>query len=659
MGLSPVHAAVTLLADSIAMMPLHVYQKRVGRVRSMDVDCAHSLDLLLHRRPNRYMTSFDLKRFLVGNLQVRGNAYVEVDWGKDGQARALYPLRSDRVTVLWRKGARLWYRVQGAGGKTYHVPQENMIHVRDFSLQSPIGGDSAIVRGKEAIGLGLALDEFAGRFFSNGAHMGGVITFPESLTAADRETYVKEFMLRRSGLAHAHEPFVLDEGGEWKSLGVSPKDAQAVEMRRYSVEEVCRIFRIPPPLLQDLTRATFNNIEQLFIQFLQMALVPLVVNIEQAFEFVLLQGAEVSTHAIKMTTDVILRADMRTRSEAYRRLVEIGALLPDEVRDLEDRNPLPGGVGRIPLQPANLVPLGTPAGTVGVAGQRPSGGVGDAAVDGDSDTRAADLYAKAQSRKGREEGKEGIDCGDQVRGEKSETRLMLRKTFEPLLAEAFLRVAQREKADLARAAEKALGKGDVAGFQALMNTFFETHPAYMKKVLETTYTQFAAGLAEEAAAQVGGDAGDIAELVGAELRSTIAQWMGESQQRLQSLWLATHDPEELLAAVKEQLAHWVETRAAFWAAERTVEMDTRIVRAVWALNGVEKIIWRTSSPCPLCKPFEGRVMGISQGFAWQGQVLEGEAEEEGKAPPRLTVKRNVYGPRLHPGCQCYLEPVLE
>lgn len=333
-------AAVRLLSDTVASLPLILYRRLPdgGKERATD----HQLYHLLHLQPNPRMSAFSLKEALQASLALYGNAYAWIDWGPDGRPQALWPLPPTMVAPEQDQSTGdIVYRIQTREGSQV-VGYHQVLHIPGFSFDGLIG-KSPITMAREAVGLALAQDEHGAAFFARGARMSGVLTYPGSLSPEARERLRKSWEALSSGRDNAWRTAVLEDGMKFEPLTMPMKDAEWIESRKFSVNEIARIFRVPPHLIGDLERSTYSNIETQSLEFLTFSLRPWLTRWEEALTVQLLTPLERETYFFEFLTTDLLRGDTKSRFEAYKIAREAGWLSVNEIREAENLRPVPGG----------------------------------------------------------------------------------------------------------------------------------------------------------------------------------------------------------------------------------------------------------------------------------------------------------------------------
>ncbi len=278
------------------------------------------------------------------------------------------------------------YQVTFPDGSTDVLSQEDIWHVRTLTLDGLVGLNP-IAYAREAISLAAATEEHGARLFSNGAVTSGVLRTEQTLSDQAYERLKKDFEERHTGLGNAHRPMILEMGLDWKSMALNAEDSQFLETRKFQLEEICRLFRVPLHMVQNTDRATFNNIEELGLGFINYSLVPYLTRIEQRINTGLVRKSKQGVYYAKFNAGALLRGDMKSRFEAYATGINWGIYSPNDCRDLEDMNPRPGG--DVYLTPMNMTTKpsdGSKAGKQKDSGGQPSGGLGAVGVGGTINT---------------------------------------------------------------------------------------------------------------------------------------------------------------------------------------------------------------------------------------------------------------------------------
>ncbi len=331
MQTTAVYACVRILAETIASLPLHTYQYTDnGKEKAQQ----HGLYYLLHSEPNPEMTSFVFRETLMSHLLLWGNAYAQIIRDGRGRVISLYPLLPDRMTVDRTSSGELYYEYRKDTGIAY-LRKEEVLHIPGLGFDGLIGY-SPIAMAKNAIGMAIATEEYGAKFFANGANPGGVLEHPGVVKdpARIRESWNAVYQ----GSSNAHKIAVIEEGMSFKTIGIPPDQAQFLETRKFQTEEICRIFRVPPHLVANLDKATFSNIENQSISFIDNTIVPWVARIEQSLQRALLSGAEKKSYTIKFNLNGRLRGDSASRAAFYQIMRQNGIMSANDIRELEEMN---------------------------------------------------------------------------------------------------------------------------------------------------------------------------------------------------------------------------------------------------------------------------------------------------------------------------------
>jgi HK97 family phage portal protein len=348
---SAVWAAVNLIAGDISSVPLNLYRMdKDGGKSKFD---NHPLYRLIHDQPNPQMNSDIFRRTLQAHKLIWGNGYAEIVRNGEGRPVELWPLLPWAVSP-YLHGGELYYRV-GQGGEQVILNPMDILHLRGLS-DDGVNGLPVITKARESVGLGLAAERFGATFFGNGSSFGGIISYPPGIASNPQTRKENRDNIEKvhQGPDRAHRFLALYEGAKYERLGIPPNDAQFLETRQFQIAEVARWFGVPPHKIGDLEHATFSNIEQQSIEYVTGCLRPHFVHWEQELTRKLVSPIERSQQMIKHNMEGLLRGDAAARGAFYSQLFQIGAITQNEIRELEDLNPIPGG--DTPFVPLNSIP---------------------------------------------------------------------------------------------------------------------------------------------------------------------------------------------------------------------------------------------------------------------------------------------------------------
>ena len=360
MQMTAVYACVRILSEAIAGLPLHLYRYTPDGSKEKAID--HPLYLLLHDEPNPEMSSFVFRETLMTHLLLWGNAYAQIIRNGKGQVVAMYPLMPNKISVDRDEHGQLYYtytrspeEAHTGKGETVILRASDVLHIPGLGFDGLVGY-SPIAMAKNAIGLAIATEEFGAKFFANGAAPSGVLEHPGTIKdpARVREAWQSQF----GGSSNAGKIAVLEEGMKYSPISISPEQAQVLETRKFQINEIARIFRVPPHMVGDLEKSSFSNIEQQSLEFVKYTLDPWVVRWEQSLQRRLFSDDEKSKYFVKFNLEGLLRGDYQSRMNGYAVARQNGWMSANDIRELEnlDRIPDEDG-GNLYLINGNMLPL--------------------------------------------------------------------------------------------------------------------------------------------------------------------------------------------------------------------------------------------------------------------------------------------------------------
>lgn len=351
-NLSVVFACVQVIAETVGMLPLLVYRKLEGGARAAAP--AHPVAVIFAGDANDQLTASEFIELMTAHCVLRGNAYAEIQRDGRGQPVALQPYHPDLVSVVAiPRTGRYAYDVSLPTGGTRRLLPEEMLHLKDRSDDGVVG-KSRLHRARETFGTALATERYAGSTFRNGASLSGVLSHPGRLDEPSAKRLRADFESLYRGPDNAGRIAVLEEGLRWMQISVSPDDAQMLESRRFSVEQLARIFRVPPPVLGDFQGGNYSSISEVGRWFYSHTIQPWLNRWERALERALLSEAGRSSYELEFDCDLIVRGDMLTRFQSYRIAREIGLYNANELRRFEHANPRTDPGGEEFFAPANM-----------------------------------------------------------------------------------------------------------------------------------------------------------------------------------------------------------------------------------------------------------------------------------------------------------------
>lgn len=360
MQMTAVYSCVRILAEAVAGLPVHLYRytETGGKEKALD----HPLYFLLHDEPNPEMSSFVFRETLMTHLLLWGNAYAQVIRNGKGEVVALYPLMPNRMTVNRDANGQLYYKYNTSKddaptmeGSSVDLSPADVLHIPGLGFDGLVGY-SPIAMAKNAIGMAIACEEYGAKFFANGATPGGILEHPGTVKNPERvrESWNAAF----GGSSNANKVAVLEEGMKYTPISISPEQAQFLETRKFQINEIARIFRVPPHMVGDLEKSSFSNIEQQSLEFVKYTLDPWVVRWEQAIQRILLSTEEKKEYFVKFNLEGLLRGDYQSRMNGYAIGRQNGWMSANDIRELEnlDRISEEDG-GDLYLINGNMLPL--------------------------------------------------------------------------------------------------------------------------------------------------------------------------------------------------------------------------------------------------------------------------------------------------------------
>lgn len=335
-GISAVFACVQALSESTACLPLHVFQRGEDGERQRAED--HALARVL-RDPNPYQTGMEFRESLTASVLLEGNGYARIERNGSGEVSALYPLEARAVSVVMLPSGSLAYDWNDVSGKRVRLLQDEVFHLRDRAAAGSYVGKSRIAIARETLGAGLAMRDHGATTFRNGARPAGFLEVDRPFSSTQLLDAV-DAINRRAGSLVAGKFLTLPHGMTFKGASLNMEDLQWIEAQQFNVAEVCRIFRVPPILVQELTHATFTNVQELGLQFVRYSLQRWITMWEQGINRALLGPIARRRYYAEHSVDGLLRGQSEARATFYQTMIAAGVMTVDECRKLENLSPL-------------------------------------------------------------------------------------------------------------------------------------------------------------------------------------------------------------------------------------------------------------------------------------------------------------------------------
>lgn len=350
LSLTALQACVSLIAESIAQLPLELYQRTGDGTRIPARK--HSLYPILAETPNGWQTPFEYREQSQLGLGLRGNSFSLIDRNSDGSVKSLYPVSPESMQVFKGSDLMPYYQINGAEP----MPQRMVHHVRWLSLNGYVGLSPVLLHAN-SIGHAQAIQQYAGKSFANGTALAGVIErareSPPIKDQAAVDRIVSDWETKFGGSGNAKKVALLQEGMTFRALSMTNADAELISVLKLMALDIARIYKVPPHMIGELDKATFSNIEHQAIQFVIYTLLPWIRRHEQAMMRDFLLPSERSEYYIEFNVSGLLRGDQKSRYDAYAIARQWGWLSVNDIRRLENLPPIAGG--DVYLQPLNML----------------------------------------------------------------------------------------------------------------------------------------------------------------------------------------------------------------------------------------------------------------------------------------------------------------
>jgi HK97 family phage portal protein len=360
MQMTAVYSCIDILSRTVGSLPLYLYRRLDGGGK--ELARKHPLFRLMRREPNNEMSAGRFRSTLQGHLASWGNCYSYIDWAGNGYPRALWPIRPDRVDVQRVNGEIVYCYYPGSDDKKlvegFVIPRGSMLHIPGFGFDG-VMGYSPLSLAREAVGLGLATEEFGARFFGSGTHPSMIVEHPGKVGLQGYDNLKKALTDTYSGLGQAHRLMLLEEGMTAKPIAINPTDSQFLETRKFQISEIARLYHVPPHMLADVEKSTSwgTGIEEQNIGFITHTMRPWFVLWEEELGRILLLDREKDEYFFEFDMMALLRGDSVKRWSAYIMGKRNGILNADEIRSWENLNPIPGGLGQEYIVEKNMIGL--------------------------------------------------------------------------------------------------------------------------------------------------------------------------------------------------------------------------------------------------------------------------------------------------------------
>lgn len=618
-----VFGCIRILGETVGSLPLMLYRRRQdgGKDRADNDDRYW----LLHNQPNPEMTAMSYREAITVHLNTWGNHYSEKEIDTAGRIKALWPLNPSCMSPERAPNGELVYRYKiQSTGEEYVWPREKVLHIPGLGFNG-LMGYSPIYMARQAIALAGATEEFGARFFGNNARPSGVLQTPNPLDDDAYDRLKKSWESSHQGLDNSHRIAILEEGVTFEAIGIPPEEAQWLESQKYQDTKIARIYRVPPHMLADLDRATFSNITDQTLSFVKYTITPWLIRIEQCLNSQLLLSTEQRKLFFEHLVDGLLRGDPKARSDYYKGQFGIGDLSINEIRALENRNPVEGGDQR--FVPLNMVPLNMAQQLQQPDEEEPPGNDDEDEETDDVRTFFRHMTARASLA----------------------NRTRIQNAHRILFKENAGRIVRAEVAKIKKAVKSRLLPRGVDDFEEWLEDFYKDQEQKIIRDMHPLFLAFAQAISGAAYEEIGQEPewnAEMDEFVRQYTENYASRHIFSSQGQIQAL-LREYELEQAAEAIEKRTDEWEDRRPDKIAENETVRGNNAVARFVFIAAGITKLIWinQSNGPCPYCEELDGKVVGIDRPF-----VSAGDFKPKGAEP--MKIRGNHFHPPLHEGCQC-------
>jgi HK97 family phage portal protein len=621
------------------------------------------------------MTAFAFREAQMGQILMAGTCFAEIERDRLDNIIGLWPLLTDRMETLRSKGnGELFYKYEIPGQEPKIFRKEAILRINGYS-HSGLLGYRTIDKSREAIALNLAYEEYAARYFGDGARPPLALEHPEQIGKDALDNLRASFQKSHEGLSASQRIAILEEGMKLHEYGFSVADSQVPELRYFQIDEVCRVFNVPPHMLHNLNRATFNNIEELSRGFVKFSLRYWLVRFEQAYNTQLLKPKEQNKYFFEHVFEGLLRGDIKTRYEAYQVAVSNGWMNADEIRELENMNPQPGEQGGKYFVPLNWIPK-EDAGQVLEPVKEPL--EEKPTEEGDKETKEywldPDAFRKKEYEFTRdndglvnniskikkksfkvvrdsdglitsveegEDNQETVNNNKEKRAQSVVERDRIIKQYYPLFKQAAQRIVNKEAIAIKKKVKQS--KRANPQLQKWLEDFYRKQSGYIKEQIGPVFSSFAEAIGDASKAEMGVEVEGLEKFIADFIDRYSERHIESSEGQL--IALLEGELEELENRVEE----WREKRPDKIALNETNRMSNAVYGYI-AFGAGMALIWRIrgARTCPYCKELDGRRISSGQTFVSDGDELNPKG---GTGPMKIRGMKKH--PPLHQACDCY------
>lgn len=639
--LSAVFACVRILAETIGELPLILYEQR-GESRERATN--HYLYSLLHDSPNELMTGFEFREAVQAHLALWGNAYIQMEYDARGRVTELWPLMPKMMMATKVEGNRRFYHYMLPDGKMIWLTSDKIWHLRGLGGDG-LNGYSVVGFARKNFESGMMADEFAYRFYKNDARPGIVLQHPGELSDPAHQRLRTSWEEIHQGVEKSHRVAILEEGMTLHEVGMPLNDAQFIETRNFTVGDIARWFRMQPHKIGHMEAATFSNIEQQNIEHVTDTIQPWAKRWEQSINKNLILPMDRSRFYAEFLLDALLRGDTATRYGAYAQARQNGWLSANDIRKLENMNPVDGG--DIYLVPLNMVPA-----PKSKSGQAPA-----PAPEPDQQNSDATKIEPAAGEIANNIDFRVQKMQEDLRAARAvNARLRLRSSYLGMYRDTAARILRRETNDISRQIKKmtAARAMDPTQFLLWLEDFERDHADFVIRQIRPVNGSYGEAVVGEALDELGQDyemSPDVAKFIDTYTGGYGARHTGISLARLRdAIKKAQQDQVPVEDAVGQELESWEDGRANNIAEEESTRFNNAVTKVVYKLAGVQKLkSVAFGDSCPYCTGLNGKIIGINKFFLAAGESFLPDGVDE-----PLTTTSNIGHPPYHGGCDCMI-----
>lgn len=625
MRFSAVFRCVALAQETISTLPLHVYRRLPDGGREKAVD--HPVYNLLHNAPNPDMTSLTFRETLQGWTELYGRAFALINWSKAGYPTELWPVHPEAVHMK-RVNGRIKY-INSVTQK--EIPAINILHLAGHSKDG-MNSYSRIQLAREGIGLGIAAEEFGGRYFGEGTNIGGFLEHPKQLDGPAFQRLKEEMSQAYKGLKKSHGLIVLEEGMKYQKIAMPLEDAQFLQTRKFQITEIARWFGFPPHLIGDLEKATFSNIEEQSIEAVIYAWRPRCVRWEQTLLQKLFLPSERAEYYAEFDLDGLLRGNQKARYESYAMMLEKGVMCADEVRQKENLSPQPNGQGKIytmqinMMNKAALLTNPVPAQKVGTQ---------------ESKRDQAHLQFHNEQQIERRTNQANI----------INERRRIAKRYYKRFQKAFTAQVKEDNTRIREAINTHLSTRDQMTFLSWIKEAQEEIQSAAQERLAPVIEDLADEMWSLSLEELGEDeraqTRDFISFLNSYKSGSARRYASSLANQLSKLTRETN-PAELETMLEERMQEWEEKRADKLADDEKTRQRNAFVKAAYIALGVTTLRWVSDGEsCPYCTSLDGKIIDIKGSF-----LRKGDEYNPAGAPAPMKINSNIGHPPAHGGCDC-------